>query len=114
MLGTELQKEEKIYRDVSKVNGVGGEACKQTIINEEVMALLEVCTKGVWEREHLGKCQEKVALWWSLAGDKLGENAPAQGDTMQTQHDQMTRDVWSTMKCVLDIFLGGGKGEKNT
>lgn len=25
----------------------------------------------VWEREHLGKCQEKVALWWNLAGDKM-------------------------------------------
>lgn len=64
--------DERIHKNVSKLHGEKM-ACKQTIITEEKMTLLEACTEEVGEREHLGKCQEKVVLWWSLSGDRLGE-----------------------------------------
>lgn len=48
-------------------------------------ALLEVRIKEVRERKHLGKCQEKAALWWSLAGGKLGERRCKHNMTMDDQ-----------------------------
>lgn len=65
-------KDERIHKNVSKPHGEKM-ACKQTIITEEKMALLEACIEEAGEGEHLGKCQEKVVLWWSLSRDKLGE-----------------------------------------
>ena len=54
-------KDGKTHNNVS-INSVGEKACKRAVITKEMMALLEVCTKEGQEKEHLGKCQQKMAL----------------------------------------------------
>lgn len=60
------------------------------------MALLEVCTKEVPEKEHLGKCQQKVAPWWSLAGDRLGGECSRLRE-IRCKHMTMDDQAW--MEC---------------
>lgn len=96
----------------TSLNSVGEKACKQAVITKGMMALLEGCTKEGLEKEHLEKHQQKVALWWSLAGDKLGENVPGWGRyDGSTTWPRMIRNGWNVVKCVLDLFLGGKKRE---
>lgn len=53
--------------------------------------------------------------WWSLAGDKLGENVPGWGRyDGSTTWPWMIRNGWNMEKCVLDLFLGGKKRERSS
>lgn len=69
-----VTKIKKIKNTGMFLNSVGENACKQTIINEEMMALLEVRTKKIWQKGAPGKMsREGGTLMESSRGQAGGE-----------------------------------------